>query len=228
MTKVLAVNSSPNMEEGTTALILNPFLEGMKDAGAEVELLYTKKLDIKPCIGDFSCWETGGKCCINDDMEQVVSKLLNADMWIFGIPVYIPFPGEFQNLLNRTMPLFDGSADVRGGRMYPRLRKEVKLKLIGLISTCGYWGLDNFDKVIDPIKDMAEICKADFPDPLLRPHASLLMSMLNEGSDVGFIVDAAREAGSQIINDGKISPKTSEIVSRPLVSFEEFASKESP
>ena len=36
--KVIAFNSSPRMDKGNTALILNPFLEGMREAGAEVEL----------------------------------------------------------------------------------------------------------------------------------------------------------------------------------------------
>lgn len=216
------------MEKGATANILNPFIEGMRDAGADVELLYTKKLDIKPCIGDFSCWETKGKCCINDDMGMICTKLMNAEIWVFGVPVYIPFPGEFQNLLNRTMPLFDGSADVRGKRMFPRIRKEAKLKSIALVSSCGYWEMENFDKVIDPIKDIAEICNADFPGPVLRPHASLLENMLNEGSDANFIINAAKEAGTQLIEEGKISPKTLKIISTPLISFEEFAARESP
>lgn len=41
MTKILATNSSPNMDKGNTALILTPFIEGMKEAGADVELIYT-------------------------------------------------------------------------------------------------------------------------------------------------------------------------------------------
>lgn len=40
--KILAINSSPKMGNGNTALILDPFLEGMREAGAEVELYYTK------------------------------------------------------------------------------------------------------------------------------------------------------------------------------------------
>lgn len=31
--KVLAINSSPKMDKGNTAMILTPFLEGMREAG---------------------------------------------------------------------------------------------------------------------------------------------------------------------------------------------------
>lgn len=41
--KVPAINSSPKMDKGNTALILAPFLEGMREAGAEVELFYPKE-----------------------------------------------------------------------------------------------------------------------------------------------------------------------------------------
>jgi multimeric flavodoxin WrbA len=53
--KVVAVNSSPNMEIGNTALILKPFLEGMREEGADVELFYALKLWIRPCQGEFGC-----------------------------------------------------------------------------------------------------------------------------------------------------------------------------
>ena len=53
--KALAINGGPHMDDGNTALILNPFLEGMKEAGANVEPFYTMKLKIGPCNGDMSC-----------------------------------------------------------------------------------------------------------------------------------------------------------------------------
>jgi len=34
--KVIAINSSPNMGKGSTAMILTPFLEGLKEAGAQI------------------------------------------------------------------------------------------------------------------------------------------------------------------------------------------------
>ncbi len=48
--KVIAINGSPKVDDGNTARILNPFLEGMEEAGAEVELFHTRKLKIKPCL----------------------------------------------------------------------------------------------------------------------------------------------------------------------------------
>jgi len=48
MIKVLAFNCSPKMDKGNTALILTPFLEGMREAGAKVELFYTRKLKLTP------------------------------------------------------------------------------------------------------------------------------------------------------------------------------------
>ncbi|MCK4722400.1 MAG: flavodoxin family protein [Dehalococcoidia bacterium] len=69
MTKVVAVNGSAMMDNGNTHLILEPFLEGLKETGAEVELFYTRKLDIKPCQGGFICWnKTPGECWQKDDM----------------------------------------------------------------------------------------------------------------------------------------------------------------
>jgi multimeric flavodoxin WrbA len=40
--KVIAINSSPAGNQGHTAMILNPFLKGMKNSGAEV-VLYLRK-----------------------------------------------------------------------------------------------------------------------------------------------------------------------------------------
>ena len=48
-TKVLALNSSPNIRRGGTITILKQFLRGMEEAGAEVELHHLSEKDIKPC-----------------------------------------------------------------------------------------------------------------------------------------------------------------------------------
>ena len=85
--KVIAINSSPNMDKGNTALVLDPFLEGMKAAGAQVECFYTKKLKIKPCQGEFNCWlKTPGECFQKDDMQMLLPKIAGADVLVLDAP----------------------------------------------------------------------------------------------------------------------------------------------
>jgi multimeric flavodoxin WrbA len=55
------------MEKSKTTMILNPFLDGMKKAGASIDLFYVKRLKIKSCTGEFHCWrENPGECYIGD------------------------------------------------------------------------------------------------------------------------------------------------------------------
>ena len=86
--KTVVINGSPKMDKGNTAVIVNPFLKGMKEAGAEVTLSYTKKLKIKPCRGCNMCLsKTPGKCYQKDDVRVVLSELSQAEVWVFATPL---------------------------------------------------------------------------------------------------------------------------------------------
>ena len=54
--KVVTVNGGPRMEKGYTQMILTLVVEDMTGAGADVDLFHTRRLVIRACIGDFSCW----------------------------------------------------------------------------------------------------------------------------------------------------------------------------
>ena len=223
MVKAVAINSSPQMNEGHTAIIFNPFVDGMREAGAGVEVLFTKKLKILPCTGEFKCWgETPGKCYIRDDMDVILPKLRDADTWVLGIPLYVPMPGEMQNLLNRTMPLLESSVDVRGKRMFPARRKEFKLRRIVLVSSCAFWEMENFDKLVVTIEETAEALGAEFAGAVLRPHAVVLRSMMKSGQDVSDVLRSAKDAGAELVKKGRISKGSLQKVSCQLVTFEEY------
>ena len=95
MSKVVAINGSPRMEKGYTYMILTPFLQGMKDAGADVEVQYASRLQVEPCTGEFQCWygKNAGECYIDDDMQMLYATLRPAETLVLATPVYIPLPG---------------------------------------------------------------------------------------------------------------------------------------
>ena len=220
--KVLAFNSSPMMDKGNTALILNPFLEGMREAGAEVELFYTKKLKINPCQGEFNCWlKTPGKCWQKDDMDMLRPKLGEADIWVLATPLYVDgMTGPMKNLIDRIIPLVQPFFELRDGHCRHPRREGIKHGKVVLVSNCGFWEMDNFDALLVHMKAMCKNMDREFAGALLRPQGPALKSMMEMGAPVNDILEAAKEAGRQLVRDGKISTETLGIVSRELLPLE--------
>lgn len=218
--KVLAINSSPNMDKGNTALILDPFLAGMSEAGAEVELLYTRKLKINPCYGEYDCWlKTPGKCFQKDDMEMVLPKLGQADVLVLATPLYVDgMAGPLKNLMDRMIPGGQPFIEIRDDHCrHPGRGGGGKHAKVVLISNCGFWEMDNFDPLVVHIKAVCRNMGCEFAGALLRPHGGGLAMMEETGIPVDDILGAAKEAGRQLVEDGKMLPETLAIVGRELV-----------
>lgn len=68
----------------------------------ESEFIYANEVDIKYCLGCSSCFKNG-KCVLDnkDDMKMIKNKILEADLFIIGSPVY------FHNISGQTKVLFD-------------------------------------------------------------------------------------------------------------------------
>jgi len=212
------------MEKGYTAKILAPFLEGMREAGASVELLYAKRLNVEPCQGEFHCWhKKPGMCHIDDSMQSLYPKMREADILVLATPVYVPLPGEMQNLLNRFMPLINPVLRRQGGRTRARFRDDVKISKIALVSSSGWWEMGNFGTVLRTVKELARNVNVAFVGAILRPHSGYLTS---EDEKTEEILGAARQAGYRLVNEGKIPDDLARIVSQPLISHERFLSEE--
>jgi len=218
--KVLAINSSPNMGRGITALILEPFLDGMKEGGAEVELFYTREIDIEPCRGELVCWlKTPGRCFLQDDMQTLYPRLREADIWVFATPVYVDgVSGPMKNLLDRTISLMRPFYELRDGHCRHPMREEVNGGQVVLVSSCGFWEMDNFEPLVMHLKAACKNWEREFAGALLRPHGPQLRRLLKKGKSVEDVFEAAREAGHQLVRDGEISSETLGLVGRKLVS----------
>lgn len=205
---VLAINGSPNMDEGNTAMILNPFLEGMKEEGVLVELFYAWKLDIGPCNGDMSCWfKNPGKCVQNDDMQMLLPKFAEADVIVWASPVYYSgVTGPLKNLMDRQLPLL--------------MLGSKKQKAV-LVSTCGDWDLSMFDPLLAQMKAIYDRPdgNSEFAGALLRPMADGMREMIKAGETrlAEGVFQAAKEAGCQLVREGRISEELLKEVSKALM-----------
>jgi len=224
MSKAVAINGSPRMEKGNTAMVLTPFIQGMIDAGSDVELLCASRLKVKPCTcGEMYCWnERPGECCIKDNMQLLYPKLREADILILATPVYIPLPGELQNIINRLCPLLDPMLEFREGRTRARFRKDVGIRKIVLVSTGGWWEKANFGTVVRIIEELAEDASVEFAGAVLRPHAHLMKEKGELTQDGEAVLNAVQRAGYELLKEGAMTKETLERISRPLISQEEL------
>ena len=223
MIKVVAINGSPRMEKGNTAMILAPFIQGMVDAGSDVELFYARRLKVKPCTGEMHCWYgKAGECIIKDDMELLYPKLREAEILVLATPVYIPLPGEMQNIINRLCPLIEPFLGTREGRTRARFHKDVEIRKIVLVSTGAWWEKENFGTVVRIAEELAKDASVEFAGAVLRPHAFLMKEDGELTQDGEAVVNAVRRAGYELVKEGRMGQETLEMVSRPLISEEEL------
>lgn len=224
MDKVVAINGSPRTEKGNTAMVLGPFLEGMADAGWDVELFYASRVKAKPCAcGDMYCWyNKPGECCIKDGMQLLYPKLKSARLLVLATPVYIPLPGQLQDVINRLCPLLNPFLELRDGRTRARFREDVAIRRIVLVATGGWWEMGNFGTVMRIVEELAEDASVEFAGSVLRPHAFLMKHQGKLTEDGEGVLRAVRRAGYELAAEGAMRKETLHEAGRPLVSEEEL------
>lgn len=222
MTKVFAVNGSPRMDKGSTAVVLAPFLQGMTEAGAQVDLVYVDRLKIAACdCGGLRCWfRYPGECHHRDDMRDLYPRLREADILVLATPVYVPLPGDMQHFVNRLTPLLEPLVETRGGRTRAHFRRGVAIKKIVLVSTGGWWEKENFDTVLRIVDELAEDASVEFAGALLRPHVDAMTRDGEFTPDAKDILRLVEQAGRELIQDGAMNGATLKAISRPLVTRE--------
>jgi multimeric flavodoxin WrbA len=155
-------------------------------------------------------------------MQLLYPKLREADILIFATPVYIPLPGEMQNIINRLVALIDPVLEFREERTRARFRKDVGIRKIVLVSTGGWWEKANFGTVLRIIEEFSEDVNVEFAGAVLRPHANLMKEMNKLTRDGEIILSEVRRAGYQLIKEGVMNKETLDLISRPLISQNEF------
>jgi len=84
--KILAIYGSPR-RNGNTSLLLKKAVQGSIEAGAEVEEIILRDLNMSPCLEIYTCKKTG-RCVIQDDFQKVYDKLLECHGLMLASPIF--------------------------------------------------------------------------------------------------------------------------------------------
>ena len=132
--KTYILMASPR-KEGNTAALVVPFMDELKSAGHEAEMVWLYDKDIQPCLACRVCqkdWTKFG-CARQDDVQEIFDEILDADLIVFATPIYCWYcTAPMKALMDRL---------VYGMNKYYSDEKGPALwagKAVASITTCGY------------------------------------------------------------------------------------------
>lgn len=215
---ILIINGSPRGESSNSLKLARAFVSGMHSTADTEYELDISKLDIRSCLGCFGCWhKTPGKCCIPDDMGDVLDRIIHADVIVWSFPLYCySVPGKLKILIDRNLPmvmpeLIDRS-DGFGNGSHPSRYPDRRTRNV-VISTCGFWtangnydgvdslfshmcGIDNFEKIYC---GEGELFRVRELDRITGPYLETVRRAGKEYAEGGISAETRRQLASPLL-----------------------------
>ena len=129
---VLILSASPR-KGGNSDLLCDQFMKGARESGNQVEKICIQDKNIQFCLGCMACQNNGGECVQDDDMDEILEKMIQADVLVMATPVY------FYNMDAQLKVVIDRSC---------ARYQEISNKKAYLITTCADTREDAMDVTI--------------------------------------------------------------------------------
>ncbi|MCP1716362.1 multimeric flavodoxin WrbA [Methanocalculus alkaliphilus] len=221
--KIVAFNGSPHAEASNTHIIVDAFLAGARDGGAETENIFLAHRTIEHCQGCFSCWwNTPGKCIISDDMDELLDTYLSADFVIYATPLHMDnVSGIMKDFFDRLLPTGDPHFERDpNGEVRHVMGKKRDPGFI-MIANSGYPEQSHFQVLRLLTQRMARNFLTECVGEIYRGGGSLL-----QDDEMKPLIDEyralVRKAGFEFVKDGKISSDTSLLLEQPLIPAPDY------
>jgi len=226
--KVTVFNGSPRGRKSNSHLMIEPLLEGARQAGAETEEVFLIEKDIQHCRGCFVCWgKTPGACAIKDDMAGLIDLLLESDYAGLATPVYgMYMTGLLKNFYDRLLPLATPHIHRNDDGTFYHKGRITRFPHQFFIFNSGFPGDHNFDL----LKAFVALVKRGGDDRVVLEvyrncGEALYISVEEEpviGQRIAQFRDALGTAGREIVADGCVSEKTVDQLHIKLMTDEEY------
>ena len=219
--KVLALNSSSRTGDvSKTEIVLDDLLQGMREAGADVEVVELRKKKIRYCIGCFTCWtKTPGVCIHKDDMtKEILPKYLESDLVILATPLFhYTVNALMKTFIERTLPAALPFFEKRDGVTSHPYRH--KAPPVAVLSVAGF----PEESVFDALKFYVNFLFHEKLVAEIYRTSSEMISKSSTSKKISDIHEALIQGGRELVQSMKISPETLDRIKKPITNFEEMA-----
>lgn len=222
--RILVLNGSPKSERSNTLNITKAFIKGFPE-DTEVEYVNLYKMNIKPCVGCFSCWsKTQGQCVIKDDMQELYKKIEAADIVIESFPLYFfGMPSQLKAMTDRCLPFmlpYMGNLVEDKNASFHELRDEaMHQKRLVVITTCGY--VDATPMYPALLKQLDLIAGEGHYTAILCSEGELFIAEKAKRQREGYLAEITK-AGMEFAKDRRLSEETKQRIAKPILSPQGF------
>ena len=221
--KITVFNGSMRGARSITHFIVNEFLKGVEEAGADVENVFLVKKKIAHCRGCLTCWiKTPGQCLYNDDMASLLEKYLASDIVVMASPVYTEnVTGLMKDFMDRLIPIMDPRFEPDENGETRHVKKHPRYPGIFVVATCGYPEQSAFQVLQLLFQRIARSMDAEYLGGIYRSGGGFLM--VKEPALAPIIEDYTRLlriAGGELARNGRIGEETAEKLAQQLLPTE--------
>ena len=215
--KVLALNSSPRKQgQSKTEMMLSHLVEGMQEAGAEVETVHLRDKTIRFCAGCFTCWtKTPGICIHKDDMtKELFPKWLEADLVVYASPLYhYHLNAAMKAFIERTLPVLEPFLVEDGDRTFHPMRGKHPMAVF--LSVAGFPEDEVFDQLTAWVQFVYGRHGAVAAE-IYRPAAEAMVNA-HYRDVANDIFAATAQAGREIVESRQVQPETMKRIKQTVV-----------
>lgn len=102
MKKVLILSGSPR-KNGNSDILCDEFMKGALSSGNDVTKIRVAEKNVGYCRACYVC-KNSGKCVIDDDMADILQKMIDADVIVLASPVYFySIDAQLKAVIDRTV-----------------------------------------------------------------------------------------------------------------------------
>ncbi|OEU71323.1 MAG: NADPH-dependent FMN reductase [Desulfovibrio sp. S3730MH75] len=105
MTQLPVIFACSHHRKGNSDHAANLFLDGIRKAGGDAEIVYLGDLDFQHCIGCLKCRTSKDNICIfakKDEAQNLYQKIIDAPFTFFTAPIYFyHLPSRLKTFIDR-------------------------------------------------------------------------------------------------------------------------------
>ncbi|MDF2564193.1 MAG: NADPH-dependent reductase [Massilibacillus sp.] len=220
--KIVAINGSHKGKAGNTNIMVNAFLKGAQEAGAETVNIFLAEKEIKYCKACKACWfNSPGQCVIEDDMAEILSLMEGADIRILATPLYFDNISSMQKVfMDRMMVTANPYWGKDKNGECRHFTTSLPPKLI-MIANCGYPERSHFEVISHWIKRHARNINTDIICEIYASQGALLSTNADEVRPIiTTYLKVLETAGKEIATEMKLTEKTAKLLEHNFIPDE--------